>query len=143
MEVSINYLAVIVSAIALLIVSFVWYGPLFGKAWMAAVGFDKATPEEMEKGKKEMPKNAAIQFVTALIMAYVMTHTLTYAGAYLETSGLILGLMTGFWLWLGFVVPVSIGSVLWDGKPWKYWFIVAGNWLVNFLVVGAILAMWM
>jgi hypothetical protein len=32
--------------------------------------------------------------------------------------------------------------VLWEGKPFKYWLIVAGYWLVALILSGAILALW-
>jgi hypothetical protein len=137
-----NYLAILACGVVAIIIGFVWYGPLFGKSWMKMAGIDKASPEEMAEGKKKMPMMAGIQFVFALIMAYVMTHTLVFAMAYLGESGISAGLMTGFWNWLGFVVPTTVGMVLWEGKPVKYWFVVAGNWLVTMLVMGIILALW-
>lgn len=142
MEVQINYLAVLACGVATIVIGFIWYGPLFGKLWMRLTGIDKATPEEMEKGKKTMPMMAAIQFVVALVMACVLQYVITYAGAYKGMSGLSLGLQTGFWMWLGFVAPVTIGMVLWEGKPWKLWLILAGNWITNLLVMGAILTLW-
>ncbi len=141
-EVTINYFAVLVSAIAVIVVSFVWYGPLFGKAWMRMVGFDKATPEEMAQGKKKMPMNAFIQFVAALVMAWVMAHGIIFANAFMGTSGAWGGIMVGLMAWLGYVMPVSIGMVLWEGRSWKYWCIVGGNWLVNMAIIGTILGMW-
>ncbi|HLD39833.1 MAG TPA: DUF1761 family protein, partial [Candidatus Nanoarchaeia archaeon] len=33
-----NYLAVLVAAIAAYVVGFLWYGPVFGKKWMALMG---------------------------------------------------------------------------------------------------------
>ena len=75
-------------------------------------------------------------------MAFVLSHALVFASTYLNTSGISAGLQTGFWNWLGFVVPVTVGSVLWDGKPWKLWFINAGYYLVMLLIMGVILALW-
>ena len=141
--VPVNYLAILVSAIAVIVVSMLWYGPLFGKTWMKLAGMGEMTPDMMEKGKKEMPKNSFIQFVFALLMGWVLAHAIVFANAYLGTTGILSGLMAGLMNWLGFVAPVSIGMVLWEGRKWSYWFIVAGNWLVNLLVIGAILGVWM
>lgn len=38
---------------------------------------------------------------------------LVFAGAYLKVEGASAGSMVGFWNWLGFVVPLTLGSVLW------------------------------
>ncbi len=140
--VDVNYLAVLACGVAAIVIGFLWYGPLFGKQWMKLAGIDKATPEQMAEGKKKMPMMAAIQFVGALIMAYGLAHSLIFASAYLNTSGVSAGLMAGFWSWLSFVAPVTVGMVLWEGRKWTYWFIVSGNWLVTLLVMGVILALW-
>jgi hypothetical protein len=58
-------------------------------------------------------------------------------------TGVAAGLQAAFWNWLGFVAPVTIGSVLWESRPWKFWFITAGYYLVVLLINGAILAAWM
>jgi len=44
--------------------------------------------------------------------------------------------------WLGLVVPVSLGIVLWEGKSWKLWFINASSYLVTLLAMGIILGLW-
>ena len=76
-------------------------------------------------------------------MAYILTHALVFATSYLKVSGWQAGLSTGFWNWLGFVAPVTMGAVLWEGKPWGLWFLNAGYQLVNLLVMGVIIASWM
>ncbi|MBI2610525.1 hypothetical protein HYW60_01140 [Candidatus Kaiserbacteria bacterium] len=38
--------------------------------------------------------------------------------------------------------PISRGSVLWDNKSWKYWFITSGYYLVALLLMGVVLALW-
>lgn len=142
MEIPINYLAVIVAAIAAMGLGFLWHGPLFGKQWTALMGW---TPESMEaaKAKGGMGKTYAIQAIGALLMAFVLSHSLVFASTYLQSSGISAGLQAGFWNWLGFIAPVTIGVVLWEGKPWKLWFIQAGYYLVSLLVMGVILALWM
>ncbi len=141
--VPVNYLAVLVAAVVTFVVSWLWYGPIFGKAWMKSAGMGELTPEMKAKGMKMMPVSMVIQFIGTLLMAYVLAHSLVFASAYTQTTGIAGGLMAGFWSWLGFVAPVTVGMVLWEGRPWKYWMIVAGNWLVNLLIIGAILASWM
>jgi hypothetical protein len=141
--VPLNYIAILVAAVVAFFVSFLWYGPLFGKKWMKLMAFDAASPEKMAEGKKKMPLYMAIQFIGTLLMAFALDHSLIFASTYLNASGIGAGLMGGFWSWLGFVAPVTIGMVLWEGKPWTLWLIVASNWLVNLLLMGAILAWWM
>lgn len=140
--VPIEYGAVVVAAILSMVIGFVWYGPLFGKVWSELMGWGPMTPEKMKEMQKKARPAYAITFVASLVMAYVLAHTYVFASSYTNTVGLVGGLMAGFWSWLGFIMPVTLGSVLWDGKPWKLWFINAGYWLVLLLVMGAVIGWW-
>lgn len=138
--VPLNHLAVLVAALSSLVVGSLWYGPIFGKQWVALMKF---TPEAMAEAKKKgMGKTYAMQLVASLVMAYVMAHSLVFAAAYLKTSGVAAGFQVGFWNWLGFILPVSIGSGLWDGKPWKLVWINAFHYLATLCAMGVILALW-
>ena len=143
-QVYVNYLAVLIAAIANMALGFLWYGPLFGKTWMALMGMTK---EQMEAGKAKMKSEGwkiyGLAFIGSLVMAYVLSHSLTFASSYLQMTGLQAGLMVGFWSWLGFVAPVTLGTVLWEGKPWKLWILINGYYLVALLIMGSILVYWM
>lgn len=139
-QVPINYWAVLVAAVASMIIGFIWYGPLFGKQWVALSGM---TPEKIEAAKKTgMSKTYALAFVGSLVMAYVLAHALVFASAYLKVEGPQAGLTAGFWNWLGFIAPVTLGSVLWEGKSWKLWLLNNGHYLLALLAMGAVLAVW-
>jgi hypothetical protein len=140
MQPEINYLAVLVAAIASMALGFVWYGPLFGKKWAALMGF---TAESMEKAKQQgMAKNYALMTLGSLVMAYVLAHATEFAMDYTDVTGVAGGLMSGFWNWIGFIAPVVMGDQLWGGKSWKLFPITAGYYLVSLLVMGVILAVW-
>ncbi len=47
----VNWLAVAVTAIVTFALGALWYGPLFGKAWLSAVGLKK---EELGSSSKEI-----------------------------------------------------------------------------------------
>jgi hypothetical protein len=138
--VPINYLAVIVSAIAMMALGYLWYGPLFGKQWMTLMGWTTESMAGMQR--KGMAKQYGIQALGALLMSFVMAHAIVFASAYLHVSGISAGLMAGVWNWVGFVAPVTVGAVLWDGKPWKLWILNAGYYLVGLLIIGVILSLW-
>ena len=138
MEVPVNYLAVLVAAIVPMVLGFLWYGPLFGKQWMAWSG---VVPDAGAKAKVNI--GYAVAFVGALLMSYVLSHLIVFASAYMQTSGTVAGLSTGFWVWLGFVAPVLLGHTLWEGKPWKLYFLNNSYQLLSLLIMSAILAAWM
>lgn len=142
MMIPINWWAIIVATVVSVILGSLWYGPLFGKAWMKTIGIEKPpviTPEI----KKMMMKSYILVIIGSVIMNFVLLHTIVYGSAYTMMSGVGSGLQAGFWNWIGFIVPATLGSVLWENRSWKYWFITAGYYLVLLLINGAILAVWM
>ena len=137
----INYLAVLVCGVASMVLGFVWYGAIFKNVWLRLMGWGEdhvAGPE----GKKAANRGYVISFIGSLVMAYILSHVITYASDYTNTEGVTAGLTSGFWMWLGFVAPVTLGSVLWEGKSWKLWGLNNAYYLVQLLVFGAILASW-
>jgi len=142
--VPINYLAVLVSTALMMILGGLWYGPIFGKQWIGLMGFDPKKVAEMQAvGMSGMWKNYSMMALGALIMSFILAHAVIFANAYLGTSGIEGGLMTGFMSWIGFIAPVTLGTVLWEGKPWKLWVINTLYYLVGLLIVGALLSVWM
>ena len=137
MTTDINYLAVLVAAVASMALGFLWYGPLFGKTWAQLMGFDKKKMAEAKK--KGMPKQTWVLMVAGtLVTSYVLGHFVDY----LDATNVAGALQAGFWLWLGFIVPVQLGMVLWEGKPWKLYVINVAYYLVNLSVMASILALW-
>ncbi len=137
----INYLAILVVAILNMILGSIWFGPLFGKVWMREANI---TPPAVmdEKVKKGMIKSYSLMFIGSLVMAYILSHFIYYAQTASGMTGAMSGVSAGFWSWLGFVVPTSIGVVLWEGKSWKSWAITYIYYLVALIMFGAILAVW-
>ena len=135
-DVDINLLAVLVAALVSIILGFVWYGPLFGKTWMQLSGF---TAKDMEKAKKKgMTKTYILMIIGTLVSSYVLAHFVDY----LQATDFNGALQAGFWLWLGFIAPVQLGIVLWEGKPWTLYFINVAYYLVNLILMATILAVW-
>lgn len=136
-SVAVNYVVVVVAAVVSFIIGMLWYSPLlFGNAWMKAGGFSK---KDINKAKKKgMGKMILASFVGSLVMAWVLAYFVVYATA----SNFVQGMQVGFWLWLGFIATVLLGSVLWEGRVVKYYLINVAYWLVNVAVMGGILAVW-
>lgn len=106
------------------------------------MGWDPNDTVRMEAMKKSGQKMYLYQFIGSLIMAYVLAHALVFASAYLKVEGVSAGLTVGLWNWLGFVAPVTLGSVLWEGKPKKLWILNNAYYLLLLMVMGVILALW-
>ena len=69
-ELGINITAIIVATIANFILGFLWYTPLFGKAWAKEMGFDMT--EKPPSG--ELAKGLIFMAIGNFLMAYVLAH---------------------------------------------------------------------
>lgn len=134
---NVNYLAILVAAIASMVIGSIWYGPLFGKMFRTLMGMDQWSPEKQAEMKKAMTMTYIWQFIASLVMFYVLAVIMAGMGKG-DVSG---GLQAGFWVWLGFIVTTQLGNALWGGKMKLFW-LGAGNSLVTVLVGGAIIGMW-
>lgn len=137
---SINPLAVIVSAVIGVVIGSFWYSPaLFGTAWLKLSGI-RMTPQKIRAAKKKgMGKSFALQFVGSLVMAFVLSALVNWVDA--QTFGQ--GAAVAFWIWIGFILPVYLPSVLWEGKSWQLYWINVMYYLVTLVIMGGILAAWM
>lgn len=135
--ITINYWAVIVAAIVQIALGMLWYGPLFGKRWMMYMNI---TPDPAKSGMSK--KTYALMIIGSIVMAWVLAHAVIYASATLAMTGLILGILVGFMNWLGFIAPVLLASVLYEGRSWKLWWLNNGYYLVGLILMGSILALW-
>ena len=139
--ISINYIAVLICAVAAMPVGFLWFGPIFGKAWARHMGFG-----EMQPGGS-MGKAMTIFFVGNLLIAFVLAHsievwTASSWGLSPDLAPWIYALNAAFWTWLGFFLPVQMGRVAWEMKRWGLVAINASFDLTRLLVFAFILAYW-
>jgi uncharacterized membrane protein YeaQ/YmgE (transglycosylase-associated protein family) len=136
-QIDINYVAVLVAAVVSMLIGAVWYSPiLFGKEWMRLIGMTEKKLKEAKK--KGVVKSYLAGFVGALVMSFILAHFIDFV----QVTAFLEGVSTGAWVWLGFIAPVLLGSVLWENKPIKLYLINAAYWLVSLSLMGGILAVW-
>lgn len=140
-EITVNYLAVLGAAVANMVVGMLWYGPLFGKKWRELMGF---TNESMKKMKMTPMQVMVGGFITAFIMAFILAHDAYVWGVFYGTSvaPVTFALQLAFWIWLGYVATTQAGSVLWEGKSWKLFFLNAANTLISLVAMALVLTFW-
>ena len=130
----INYVSVLAAAVAAFVIGWLWYGPLFGKAWMRERGMDPAAMAGMP-----MPMGKLVgEFLAGLVTAYVLARFVSLHGV-IDWQG---GLHLAFWIWLGFYAMFLLGAVLWEKASWNLYAINAGRWLVTLIAMTAILGTW-
>ena len=132
-----NYLAVLVAAIAVFILGAVWYSPaLFAKKWMSLQG---KTEAEMKAGV-HLPM-AAMLFISFLC-GLVLTLALAVLLHHYSQMNAMRGAMIGALSWLGFVAATSFTTSLFSSRPTRLWLIDAGYHLASLVVAGMILGGW-
>jgi hypothetical protein len=132
----VNWLAIIVAAVAAFALGAFWYSrTLFGRQWMAAHGH---TPEKLAAMQSNMGKTYTFSFITYVIMAMVLAVLMGLSGAVTVIQGILLAALT----WLGFGFTIGLNTNLYSDKPAKAFFIDAGYQLVYVIVMGAIIGAW-
>ncbi len=123
-----NYLAILLAAIAAMPVGAIWYGTL-AKPWMAAAGLTE------EDAKKLNPVVYLVAAICHLIIAFFLAGVIGHLG----TTSLWGGVVTAFFCWLGFVVPTMCVNHRFQFSGWNLTAIDGGHWLATFALQGAII----
>lgn len=130
-EIVINHFAVIVAAALSFVLGGLWYGMLFGKAWMKESGVSQ------EQAQQGTGKVFGLAFVATLVMAYNLAFFLGQSSIGVQ-EGLMYGFATGFgWIAMGLIV---VG--LFERRSMKLMLINGGYMTVALTMMGAVIAAW-
>lgn len=129
-----NYLAIVIAAVAGFGIGAVWYTFLFQKQWMAAMGIDEAA---IRAGGGPGATPFVVAAAGHLVMAFVLSAFLHSLGA--ATLGG--GLAVGFFAWLGFVITSMAVNNGFGGRNINVTVIDGGHWLAVLLAMGLILGL--
>jgi hypothetical protein len=132
----INYFAVLVAAAVGFAFGGVWYRLLAG-SWKAAHGF---TTEQIRAhhGKGAPPWPLIVSFAADLIMAWMLAGVVGHLGEVTIKNGVI----SAFFLWLGFVVTTLAVNNMFAMRRHVLIVIDGGHWLGAMLLMGAIIGAW-
>jgi len=125
----INLLAVLVAWIIHIVMGLIWFQPgIFGKEW------SKLTGKDLKPASKWIIPGFIGHLLMIIILAILIKLTNSTSGA----GGLIIGLMA----WIGFIVPMETGELVWEKIPFRLFLIRVGNQLIGMAVSGFILGAW-
>jgi hypothetical protein len=162
-----NFYIFFLAALVPMIIGFVWYGPLFGKAWMNQMGFTEESLKDTN-----MVKTLLICYVLSLLIAFaLMPMVIHQMGVYSTLAGdpgfaeqtgeaysyfqnfvatysdrfrtfkhgAFHGILFGFFL----IMPILGIIAVFEKKSFKYVAINAGYWMVILAIMGGIICQWM
>ena len=127
MQIPVNYLAVVVAAVAGYVLSWVWYA-LFSAIWMKG----------LDKRKKDM-KPEPMPFILAAVAYLLMAWMLAGLMGHLADVTIRGGVMAAFFVWIGFVLTTTAVTQAFQGRHPSVTVIDVGNWLAVLIVMGAVI----
>jgi hypothetical protein len=129
-----NWLAVIVAAIAYMILGAIWYSPgLFGKAWMKGIG---KTKEELTQGA------SAMRYIWALILSFIAAYGIARICLWTQCRGIWDGIVIGLLAGVCFVLTTMGINDLFERRPCTLSIINILYHIVGFIVIGIIVGVW-
>ncbi len=161
-----NFLTYALAALVPLVMGFIWYGPLFGNAWMQQMGFTK---ESLEGA------NMAVIFILSYVFSFIIAFFLlpmvihqmgvysTLAGepGFTENTGAAYTYFQDFVTTYGdrfrtfkhgafhgalagafIVLPILAIQAMFERKTTKYIAINAGYWILCLAIMGGIVCQW-
>ncbi|MDA9245567.1 DUF1761 domain-containing protein [Polaribacter sp.] len=162
-----NFNVLFLAALVPMIIGFVWYGPLFGNAWMKEMGFTKES-----LAGTNMVKTLIISYVFSFFIAsFLMFAVIHQSGVYSTLAGepgfnekagegfaffqdfintygdrfrtFGHGALHGVITSIFFVLPILFIVALFEKKTVKYVAINAGYWMVTLAIMGGIVCQWL
>jgi hypothetical protein len=132
-QAAINVWAVLLAIVVKQALGFAWYSPLlFGRSFAQVSG---QTEEEMRpRAVAAIVGDAA----SAALMALVLAHLVSFAGA----MGALFGALVGLLCWVGFAAPASLSPSLFERRPLRLWALQNGYLALSLAAMGAIMGAW-
>ncbi|HYW82372.1 MAG TPA: DUF1761 domain-containing protein [Spirochaetia bacterium] len=130
----VNWLAVIVGTVFNMVLGFLWYGPILGKPWLAAM-------EKMGKKRTDM-KMSAVSFLLPLIGAFVSCLVLDLIIIAFGTHTWWMGLIAGAVVWIGVGASATLTAGVFEGRPTALWVIGFFYFLVIYVAEGFLFTVW-
>ncbi len=141
-NIHVNMTAILIAVVANFILGFIWYTPLFGKAWGKEMGFDMT----QKPPSSALVKGMVFMVIGNFLLAWVLAHNMaawnpvSWGQAPSEASPAANALAAAIFTWLGFFFPQDLGTVAWENKSWKLFFINTSYHFVSLLLVAMIIA---
>ncbi len=130
----INWIAWIIGAAAFMALGFLWYGPLFGKPWIAMM-------EKTGWKRDQMRANPGMYVVTlicALAASYVLALLIRKWGVVAWWKGLLYGGI----IWIGVGASAMLTNSVFEGRPKGLWLLFSLYQLVLYAGLGVLFAVW-
>ena len=125
----INFWAVLVAWIIHILMGLIWFSSkLFGNEW------SKLTGKELKPASQWIIPG----FIGHLLMIFVLVILIKLT----QSSDGMNGMFIGLFAWIGFIVPMETGELVWEKIQFRLFLIRIGNHFLGCAVSGFILGAW-
>jgi hypothetical protein len=130
LDLGVNYLAILVGAIAAVAIGILYYGVLgVAERQSRLLGTSSARPG---------PTQGAAGLVVSLVNAWVIAVLSLSLGAASVVDAILLGAL----VWLGFAATFKAAQVTFERRPWAVWVLQGVHDLIAEIVVAVIVTLW-
>ena len=129
-----NWLAILVGALAFFALGALWYSALFSKAWIRATRVDVNDPN--------MKKGVAATMFTSFLFMFLTAFGLAVLQYYLEREGWMSGLKVGLLCGLCFGTTAIAISYLYEKRPSALYLINGGYTVLGTALAGIVVFSW-
>lgn len=130
--VSYNPIAIFVAAVLAFALGALWYGPLFGKAWLRLNGLDGKTQSELAKA-----------YVVSFLSFLLMAASLAVLADYIVLATVPQAFKLALLVFGGFVAPVGLMANAFSGRPIGAWLLDAGYQLLYLVLMSLVVVLWL
>ena len=134
-RVRLNYLAILVAAIACFLLEAGWY-TFFMQTWLNGIG---RTMEWLMRPEESHP---ALQYGTAFISAAVIATAISSVIQLTGPQTALRGIKVGALLWFGLIFTTLSTEYVFEVRPLSLLGINGGFWLLGMALMGAIVGAW-
>jgi hypothetical protein len=130
----VNFVAVVVAAVAVLMLSTVYYIAFTKQLAQLSPAYAEAAASNARPPAWQL----AVELIRNLVVAFVVAKL----AQLLEVTDWTGAVQLGVSLWIGFPVVLWVGAMMWEKVPSKLAAIHAGDWLLKILVIAVIVSVW-
>jgi hypothetical protein len=128
--------AVLASVVTSFALGFAWYGLLFAKPWMKAMGWDRLSEAEVKAKQKGAMPGYVVSLVTAALTAVILWYIFDWSNTARGTGAIVNGAVLGVLGWVAFLVPAASSTAFFEGRPWMLASINGAYYLIVFALTG-------
>jgi hypothetical protein len=130
----VNWLAVVVGGVIFMVLGFLWYGPFFGKPWMAMM--------EKTGWKREQMRGTPVMYLVTLISALISSYVLALIIYKFNVTVWWHGLVYGAVVWVGIGATSMLTNSIFESRPKGLWALFGLYQLVVSMGLGVIFTVW-